>query len=233
MQRSSYLSALSIIIFAAATSSPAGAEDWKQLFDGKSLNGWFAVPKNSIRDWSIKDGVLVGKGTAKRLSYLMWKDQKLADFELKLKYKMATTGNTGVEIRCHKDTSGKRPFEGYHADFGHVGIGPNVLGAWDFHFAQRREHPCPRGTSLVINPDQSSKLTKHKDPITLKDINKGDWNEVHVIARGRNLKFYLNGKLSAEFTDNAPNWFKSGAIGLQIHDKGMEVHFKDIVLKKL
>ena len=64
---------------------------------------------------------------------------------------MVTEGNSGVEVREHVDKTGKRPFEGYHADFGHVGIGPEVLGAWDFHFAKREEYYCGRGLSLVIN----------------------------------------------------------------------------------
>ncbi len=34
---------------------------------------------------------------------------------------------------------------------GHGGIGPHILGAWDFHFASRKEPPCRRGTRLIID----------------------------------------------------------------------------------
>jgi hypothetical protein len=203
------------------------------LFDGKSLDGWSAEPQNTKADWSVRDGAIVGIGSANRQSYLVWKERELSDFELRFQYRLLTKGNTGVEIHAQPDKTGKRPFEGYHADLGHVGIGDNVLGAWDFHFAKRREHPCPRGTSLVINPDQSSKGQPLKDAVQLKDVRKRDWNSVRVIARGNHFQFFINDKPAAEFTDNASKGqLQSGAIGLQLHDKGMHVEFRKLRLKK-
>lgn len=218
--------------------SPVCAEKPKSkgfvsLFDGKSLDGWHAYPENTKGDWSVRGGAITGIGSANRLSYLVWKEEKLADFELRFQYRMVTEGNSGVEIHAQKDKSGKRPYEGYHADFGDVSLGPNVLGAWDFHFAKRREHPCPRGTSLVIKKDQSAAASKIEDAVTLKDIKKRDWNKVRLVARGNHFQFYINGKMAAEFTDNASDGqLKSGAIGLQLHEKGMEVQFKDLWLKQ-
>ena len=211
-----------------------GAEDFVSLFDGKSLKGWSAYPAKTAADWSVKDGVIVGLGSANRLSYLVWKEKDLTDFELRFQYRLRTRGNSGVEIRAQPDKTGKRPFQGYHADFGHVGIGKNVLGAWDFHFARRKEYPCPRGTRLVIHPDGKAVATPISSAVKLSDIRKRDWNTVRVIARGRRFQFYLNGKLASEFTDNAKTGrLDSGAIGLQLHDKGMRVEFKDLQLKKL
>ena len=202
------------------------------LFDGKTLTGWHAVPENSLSDWAVQEGgILSGKGSQKRLTYLVWKDE-LDDFELRFDYRMRTDGNTGVEIRAKKDVTGKRPFEGYHADFGHVGIGPNVLGAWDFHFARRQELPCPRGTNLVIAKDGSWTSEKLDDAIMKKDIRKRDWNSVRIIARGKRLQFFINDKPAAEFTDHKPERLKKGIIGLQIHDKGMHVEFRRMKLKR-
>ena len=99
----------------------------------------------------MRNGVILGQGSADRLAYLVWKDEQLKDFELKLSYRLPAKGNTGIEIRSQPDSTGKRPFEGYHADLGHVGIGKQVLGAWDFHTPGRREHACFRGDRLVID----------------------------------------------------------------------------------
>ena len=44
--------------------------------------------------------------------------------------------------------------------------------------------------------------------------------------------FSINGKRASGFTDNKPERLQSGMIGLQIHDAGMVVEFKDILLKK-
>ncbi len=213
---------------------PPANNKFISIFDGKSFKGWHFAPKNSAPDWSVKNGVIVGLGTANRLSYLVYNDTKLTDFELKLKYRMRTKGNTGIEIRSQPDVTGKRPFQGYHADLGHATIGSHIMGAWDFHFARRKEYPCKRGTRLVIDKNGKATATRIKNALTVADINKRQWNSVHIIAKGTNFKFLVNGKLASEFTDNAKKGrLDFGAIGLQIHDKGMHVEFKDIKLKRL
>ena len=207
---------------------------FERIFDGKSLKGWESVPADAAADWSVRDGVIAGKGSANRLAYLVWKERDLQDFELKFDYRMVTDGNSGVELRAQPDSTGKRPFEGYHADFGHIGIGSNVLGAWDFHFASRKEPPCPRGHSLVIAEDQSVELNPLKVGLELEHLHRRDWNSVHVKAEGQHMQFFINGQLASEFTDHASDGqLKKGAIGLQLHDKGMVVEFRNVRLKKL
>ena len=212
-------------------------EGFESLFDGRTLSGWNAVPENTASDWSVHDGAILGVGSADRLAYLVWKDQQLTDFELRLRYRMLTQGNTGVEIRAIPDVSRKRPFEGYHADIGHVGIGPNVLGAWDFHFAkriehQRKEHACPLGTRLVIDENDSPHVTRIENGLTDEGVHDRDWNDARIVAKGNHFEFFINGKLASEFTDNVRNGrLNQGAIGLQLHNRGMRVEFKDLRLK--
>lgn len=204
------------------------------VFDGKTLDGWHAVPDECASDWSVHHGVIIGRGTADRLSYLVWKDDHLTDFELRLRYRLPGKGNTGVEIRSQVDETGKRPFEGYHADLGHVGIGPHILGAWDFHFAERKEYPCYRGTRLVIDENGKPHSSEIPGALTVADVRPHQWNSVRIIARGTNFQFFVNEKLAAEFTDESEKGrLNHGAIGLQIHDKGMRVEFADIRLKRL
>jgi hypothetical protein len=133
------------------------------------------------------------------------------------------------------DKTRKRDFQSYHADLGHLGIGKNVMGAWDFHTPGRREHRCFRGDRLVIGKDDKPAITPIKGALTAADIHKGDWNHVHIIARGNNFKLYINGKLSSEFTEHLPQAkrLRSGMIQFQLHDPGMIVHFKDLKLKVL
>jgi len=96
--------------------SQSGSDGFVSLFEGKTLDGWHAVPKESGSDWTVRDGVIVGHGSADRLVYVVWKGDGLADFEVKLRYRLPGKGNTGIEIRAKPDMTGKRPFEGYHAD---------------------------------------------------------------------------------------------------------------------
>mgnify|MGYP002622331292 CR=1 FL=1 len=229
----------SVLPAICSAQAPAPAQETDEdgaveIFDGETLDGWHAVPEGTDDDWSVEDGVIVGIGSADRNAYLVWKEDDLTDFELTLKYRLPGEGNTGVEIRAQPDESGKRPFEGYHADLGHIGIGPRILGAWDFHFATRTEYPCPRGTRLVIDEEGKTKSTMIEDAITLDDINDRDWNDVRIVAEGNRFQFFINGKPASEFTDNAKEGrLDDGTIGLQLHNEGMRVEFKDVRLKRL
>ena len=204
------------------------------IFDGKTLKGWQALPAKTAPAWTVTDGMIVGDGD-KGQGYLTFENKEIADLEIKLSYRFGDEGNSGISIRAREDKTHKRHFQCYHADFGHVGIGKNVLGAWDFHTPGRKEHACFRGDRLVIDKNDNPKVTKIEGAVTAEDINKGDWNTVHVIAKGNNFKFFINGKLSSEFTEHLPieKRLDKGMIQLQLHDPDMIVHFKDIRLKIL
>lgn len=204
------------------------------IFDGKTLKGWEALPAKTAPAWTVKDGMIVGDGD-KGQGYLSFENKEIADLEIKLSYRFPGKGNSGISIRAQDDKTGKRHFQCYHADFGHVGIGKQVLGAWDFHTPGRKEHACFRGDRLVIDKNDKPKVTKIQGAVAKEDIHKGDWNTVHVIVKGNNFKFFINGKLSSEFTEHLPpeKRLHRGMIQLQVHDPGMIVQFKDIRLKIL
>jgi hypothetical protein len=220
---------------AHAADAKPGKDGFVSIFDGKTLNGWEATPAKSAPAWDVKNGAIVGTGDKGR-GYLTYsKNKNVADLEMKFSYRFPGKGNSGVSIRAIPDKTGRRDFQSYHADLGHVGIGGQVLGAWDFHTPGRREHRCFRGDVLVIGKDDKPAITPVKNGLKVSDIKKGQWNDVHIIAKGNNFKLYINGKLSSEFTEHLPQAkrLKSGMIQLQLHDPGMIVHFKDLQLKVL
>jgi|TARA_B110000879_G_scaffold26823_2_gene36344 hypothetical protein len=225
-----------ILCLGGSTRAEESHDGFDPLFDGKSLAGWREAPKGKVVAWAVKDGVIRGEGKENRQVYLIYTgDEALEDFELKFSYRMLTKGNTGVELRARVDKTGKRDFEGYHADLGHVGIGDGVLGAWDFHFGQdtRQEFPCQRGTRLVIDKKGKGHHDKITNSVQVDEIKKDDWNACQIVARGNHFQFFINGKLSSEFTDKLDGkQLTKGFIGLQLHDKGMVVEFKDLFLKK-
>ncbi|MFP6873743.1 MAG: DUF1080 domain-containing protein [Verrucomicrobiales bacterium] len=226
-----------ILVSAGMLTHRIAAADTKgfvKIFDGKSLKGWEETPKGKTKAWSVKDGIIIGEGNKGR-GYLVYENHELADFEIKISYRFPGKGNSGINLRAREDKTGRRKFQAYHADIGHVGIGGQVLGAWDFHTPGRREHACFRGDRLVIDKDDKPTVTKIEGAVKAEDINKGGWNQMHVIMKGNNFKFFINGKLSAEFTEHLPDSKRlhKGMIQLQLHDPGMIVHYKDIWLKQL
>ena len=106
-----YLLNASLIALVALTAANANADDQFRnsnhgktaIFDGETLNGWQAVPADCASDWQVKNGVIVGTGTEKRLSYLTWNNQNLTDFDLSLSYRLHGKGNTGIEVRAQSD----------------------------------------------------------------------------------------------------------------------------------
>jgi hypothetical protein len=210
------------------------AEGFVPMFDGKTLKGWEPMPAKVKKAWTVKDGMIVGDGDKGR-GYLVYEKRELADIEVKFSYRFPGKGNSGMSIRARFDKTRKRTFQGYHADIGHVGIGKQVLGAWDFHTPGRREHACFRGDRLIIDKNDKPHVTKIEGAITTDEINKGGWNTAHVIAKGNNFKFFINGKPASEFTEHLKDEKRlhQGMINLQLHDRGMIVMFKDLRLKVL
>ncbi len=224
-----------LLFFSPAFAQVADKDGFISIFDGKTLQGWEATPAKTAPAWTVKKGMIVGNGDHGR-GYLTYSPNKnVADLELKFSYRFPGKGNSGVSIRAIVDKTRKRDFQSYHADLGHLGIGKNVMGAWDFHTPGRKEHRCFRGDRLMIGKADKPTITPIKDALTADDIKKGDWNSVHILAKGNNFKLYINDKLSSEFTEHLPKAkrLKKGMIQLQRHDPGMIVHFKDLRLKIL
>ena len=230
----------STVAFSIMLTAPVaiGAEKDKSgfvsMFDGKTLQGWTVMPAKASKAWTVEKGMIVGNGDKGR-SYLVFENREIADFEMKFCYRFPGKGNSGVNIRAINDKTGKRQFQGYHVDLGHVGIGKQVLGAWDFHTPGRRERACFRGDHLVIDKDDKPTVTRIKGAVTLADIHKGGWNDVHIVVKGNRFAFSINGKPSSEFIEHLPaeRRLHKGMIQLQLHDPGMIVHFKDVKIKIL
>jgi len=210
-------------------------EAFVSMFDGKTLDGWSPSSPRAAHSWYVEDGIIVGKGD-EQPSYLIYdRNRNIADFEMKFSYRFPGEGNSGVSIRVREDVTGRRDYQAYHVDLGHVGIGKQILGAWDFHTPGRREHRCFRGERLVIDKNDQPTLSPIPGAVTEDDIRQHAWNEVHIIAKGNHFRFFINDKPASQFTEHLPSErrLKSGMIQLQLHDPGMVVHFKDLRIKVL
>ncbi|MEO2045582.1 MAG: DUF1080 domain-containing protein [Pirellulales bacterium] len=204
------------------------------MYNGKNLEGWTVMPAKAAKEWTVVDGMIVGTGVKGR-SYLVYHQKDIADFEIKLDYRFPGQGNSGISIRACLDETHSRLFQCYHADFGHLGIGKRVLGAWDFHTPGRQEHACFRGDRLVIDENDKPTVTNLEGALTTSDIHQSDWNHVYVTAKGNQFKFFINDKPASEFTEHLQQdrRLNQGMIQLQLHDPGMVVQFRKLEIKIL
>ena len=226
---------VAILCLSVAVASATAAEHggFSPIFDGESLDGWRVLPAEQKAAWSVRGGLLVGNTDGKG-SDLIWKADDLGDFELKLAYRFRTPGNSGIHIRGRLGESKSHRVKGYHADFGHVDIGPDVLGAWDFHGTPRGSVLVERGHRVVIDESGEKHMTRIESALTREDLRKHGWNEVHVVARGYRLFFTINQRMASEVIDHeAPKRIERGVIGLQLHGgPPMTIEFRDIRLRR-
>ena len=212
------------------------AKEFSPIFDGKTLEGWKALPEKTASAWKVKDGVIHGQGEGGGESYLTYTKEELGDFELKLDYRfLSEEANSGVQVRSRLPDERSERLRGYHVDFGHVGIGHKVLGAWDWHGSSRGDTLVNRGLSVTIDKEGKKTTTKLKDALTPKDVKKQDWNEVHIVAKGDTMYFKINGKMASQVIDHDPKeLIRKGYIGFQLHSGDeMIVQFRNIRVKKL
>ena len=231
--------ALSILTLAAS------AEE-KQLFNGKDLTGWEGNPKL----WSVQDGAITGKTgedadtKIKHNTFLVWKDGKVGDFELTLKYRIEK-GNSGIQYRSKLQSNG---------DFG------PIVGGYQADFEAGKTYSGilyeERGRGILAQRGQQTKIIPQaKDPANSKSqdfkvevtgsvgdtneiqagIKQEDWNEYKVVAKGNHVEHFINGKKTVDVTDeDEAHRPKDGILALQIHvGPPMVVQFKDLVLKDL
>jgi hypothetical protein len=214
----------------------AGEEGFKPIFDGKTLHGWEGDPKL----WRVENGAITGQTTAenpaKNNTFLIWRGGKVADFELKLEFRMPNAGfaNSGVQYRSREEPKkvGRWVVGGYQADMDGQNQYTGIL-----YDERGRGILAMRGQKTAVAADHRPKLVEQfadSDQLA-KTIKNRQWNEYDIIARGNHLVQKINGRLMIDVTDNDPERRKlEGILALQIHvGEPMKVQFRNIRLKQL
>jgi hypothetical protein len=202
------------------------------IFDGKSLKGW----DGDTNFWRAEDGSIVGETTEanplKVNTFLIWRDGQPKDFELKLEYRINST-NSGIQIRSTElPDVGKWVLKGYQAD-----IDAENRYTGQFYEERGRGFLALRGQFTHV-PDGGKPRVNGSlgDNEALKGLIKnGDWNKLHLIARGNTLIQVLNGQvMSMVVDDDIANRALDGLLGIQIHvGPPMKVEVRNVWLKNL
>ena len=181
---------------------PDAAEGkWTPLFDGKTLAGWHPIGHG---EWTVQDGAIRGVNkTANDYGHLV-SDKSYTDFTVRMKYK-TVAGNSGFYFRIKPE--GGSGVSGFQAE-----IDPknDVGGLYETNGRAWVSQPTPEQVKTWFKP--------------------GEWNEMTVTAKGRDITVTVNGKTSAELKNDPGKWTE-GPFALQLHGgQDVEVWFKDIEL---
>ena len=209
-------------------------EGWQLLFDGESTKGWHKYGGKPVGSaWKVADGALYLDTTIKENWQIkdggdIVSDSAFENFHLKLEWKIAKDGNSGIMFYVHEDT---------------------VKYKWPWETA-------PEMQVLDNSGHPDSKIIKHRagDLYDLISCSKetakpaGEWNLAEVKCLNGKLDLFLNGENVVSTTLWDDNWkklvagskfvkmpdfgtYKKGKIGLQDH--GNAVWFRNIMIKKL
>jgi len=213
------------IIFAFIVVSYAAKAQTVSLFDGKSTNGWHSYLKSGPGAWKVVDGILQLDPSAPGQGDLITNDE-YENFDLKLEWKIAEGGNSGIIFGVHEDPS----FDATYL----TGIEMQIL---DDAKAEDNKLATHRAGALY---DMKASSVPAKPA--------GEWNKVEIKKQNGHITFWLNGKKTIDTQIGGPEWqamldkskfktwkgfaaYPKGHIALQDH--GAVVSFKNITIKEL
>ncbi|PID91809.1 MAG: glycosyl hydrolase [Bacteroidetes bacterium] len=209
------------------------AEGFELIFDGHSAEGWRGFQKDAFPEmWVVEEGAFHFnpelEGSRGDIIY----DEVLGNFHLKLEWKIAEGGNSGI-FYLGDET----------APFGAI-----FFTAPEMQVLDNDKHPdATKGKNGNRKAGSLYDLIP-ADPQNFKGA--GEWNQVEIIHEDGHVKHIQNGEVVVEFQIGSPEWFelvadskfpglnrdwarvsRSGIIGLQDH--GDHVWYRGIKLKKL
>jgi hypothetical protein len=197
----------------AAQADETVPKGFEPLFNGKNLDGW-KVMGGKAAAWGADRGILFVKGSGG--GWLMT-EKEFGDFEVLLEYKLPEKGNSGVALRA--------PLQGQpHFDGMEIQILDDVWHKANYKGLKRTQLT---GSIYDVVPP-SAEVSK---PI-------GEWNKMHIIAKGRQITVELNGTKIVDANLDAykdrvgqhPGLLRTrGHLGLQSHDGRVE--FRNLYVK--
>ena len=197
-------STLSLLLLAPM---PASAEPaWKDLFNGRNLDGWHPVPGGK---WEVVDGTILGTSPRSEPRHgLLMTDKRFKNFRVRAKFKV-TSGDSGFYFRVEK-TNTHVSVRGFQAE---VDNSKEVGGLYETSMRAWVRKPDPTVISKLVKP--------------------GAWTDLLVSAIGDSITVSLNGTKVTELL-NDPKCLKEGHIALQLHGgQDMRVQFKDLAIQEL
>jgi len=222
-------------------------EQYQDLFNQRDLSNW----QGDQPFWKVKNGVLVGEITDSTIidanRFLIYQGEIPSDFELLVDFKVSEFGNSGINYRSEEILGlPYKALRGYQFD---------IDG--QMHYTGSNYEEKRRSTLASIGESVETLPVAHRDSVKFRVKNKwlkkevskiqdsveilrsyfknDDWNQARIVAKGKELSHYLNGRLMSRTIDNdTVNRRFEGKLGVQVHiGPPMRIAYKSIKMKEL
>jgi Domain of Unknown Function (DUF1080) len=211
---------LLLLALVFTTHSTASQDQWRSLFDGKSLKGWKAnfYPESC----TVVDGAIRLRSVKDRVHLFYVGDQtdgfeRFKNFELEATVRGEPGSNSGIF---------------FHTDFA---VRDNMKHLANGYEVQLNSSPTERRKTgslyAIVDLDKSP-------------VDETQWYKVHLTVQDKRIVVRLNGEVVVDYTEpeqvvRPPERAgrklnpAGGAIALQAHDPGSTFYFKDIRIRPL
>lgn len=161
---------------------------WRLLFDGQDTDGWRRplskdFPKKS---WILENGTLTTQDAAG--GEVLMSEERFSNFELKLEFKMAKGAKGGIVYFSPKESDAAEATGLKFALADDAGLSPN-------------SSQSPGSLFGLIPASNLSVPSREKE---FRGID--EWNEVRIVARGRQVEHWLNGFRVMEYERGTPGF---------------------------
>jgi hypothetical protein len=202
-------------------------EGWRLLFDGKTMDGWKPYLNNKTATWVVEDGSLKGLGKGSDSTGYIITDDQFENFELKLDWKIAPRGNSGILYMVVEDPAYKTPYQ----------TGPEYQVIDEVGWPDTLQEWQKTGANYGMHVAQNKELK----PV-------GEWNTAAIIVNNGHVEHWLNGVKVVEYELWTDEWKQLVAEGkwkdypayglskkghLSLQDHGSNVWYKNIKIREL
>lgn len=209
-------------VLAALCASPGlcAAEQWRQLFDGKDLNGWKHVGKGSD---TVEDGLIKTQGG---MGLLYWTGGPVGDCQIRVVFKMRDLNdNSGVFIRIPVE-----PREEWMPV--HYGYEVQIDNE-----PEKSHETAYHATGTLYSLTKAMARPGKPGP---------EWNTMEITLDGPRTIVFVNGVKVTDYKEGDPVGPRSfdfeplrgtrpvkGWFGLQNHGEHDVVYFKEVAIRNL